>query len=214
MTQEKLAELHDLKSQFLNRFPLKSLATMALETYTNLGRKDSFCYWLESATTGLGSIWGSPSYKFQIFAHNPDREINKSNEKYCHDETYSWYANLGNDRDVAYATVRDRVSSIAQLANQGDFSEIDNIPVGDLVKWKIAYLYSNDRLVPIYSHKMLADFAGSMGMENAKSRKISELQAFLMELRSLSIVSNEPAESSPLLTISCNSRWSIIFASS
>ena len=181
MTQEKLNELHDLKRQFLERFPLESLSTMPIETYTNLGRKDSFCYWLESVTTGLGSIWGSPAYKFQIFAHNPDREININNDSYRHDDKYSWLANLGEDSATAYSIVRKRVATIADMASKKDFAAIEAIPMGDLVKWKIAYLYSNDALIPIFSNKLLSDLATSLGMSEAKSKPVSELQSFMMD---------------------------------
>ena len=181
MTPERLKELHELKDKFLETFPLESLSTMPLETYTNLDRSTSFCYWLETVTTALGSIWGGSAYKFYIFEHNAKRKNDKKNDKFSHDNKYSWLSNLGSDRDAAYEVVRYRVSQVATLASQGKFSAIDEVILGDAVKWKIAYLYSNEKLVPIYNKDMLADFAGGFGMEDAKSHKISELQAFLME---------------------------------
>ncbi len=180
MTPEKLNDLHNLKSQFLERFPLTSLATMPLGTYTNLERSNSFCYWLESLTNDLGSIWGGSAYKFYIFEYNPNRNQEKANDKYKRDTKYTWLASLGDDKDTAYNEVRSRINQIALAANNGDFAAIDNIVLGDAVKWKIAYLYSNDHLVPIYTRELLVQFATSFGMENAKSKRISELQAFLM----------------------------------
>lgn len=55
-----------LLKDFLHTFPLDSLQGMTLEQYTNLNKDDSFCYWLESRTYELGSIWGGSSYKFGI----------------------------------------------------------------------------------------------------------------------------------------------------
>lgn len=55
-----------LYQDFLEQFPLESLEYMTLEKYTNLNRDDSFCYWLESKTETLGSIWGGSAYKFNI----------------------------------------------------------------------------------------------------------------------------------------------------
>lgn len=181
MTPKKLNELHEIKSRFLERFPLASLSTMPLETYTNLERSNSFCYWLESITHELGSIWGGSAYKFYIFEYNQNRNREKKNGKYLRDEEYTWLASVGDTRDIAYDVVRSRVFQIATEANNGNFSAIDDIVFGDVVKWKIAYLYSNDKLIPIYSREMLVRFASSLGMENARSKKISELQAFLME---------------------------------
>ena len=181
MAPEKLNQLHELKRQFLARFPLESLATMPLETYTNLERSNSFCYWLESVTCDLGSIWGGSAYKFYIFEYNQNRNREKSNGKYLRDGRYTWLASVGDVRDAAYDAVRARVYQIASAANRGDFSEIDDISFGGVVKWKIAYLYSNDKLVPIYSRDMLEKFATQYGMTDARSKTISELQAFLME---------------------------------
>ena len=180
MTPEKLNELRGIKQKFLVRFPIVSLSTMPLELYTNLERSNSFCYWLESITSELGSIWGGSAYKFYIFEYNQNRN-QKKNGKYIRDGKYTWLASIGDNRDAAYDVVRYRISQIATAANNGDFTAIDDIMIGDVVKWKIAYLYSNDQLVPIYNREMLVKFATSYGMEDAKSKKISELQAFLME---------------------------------
>ena len=181
MTPEKLNQLHDIKRQFLERFPLEQLRMMPLETYTNLERSNSFCYWLESVTYDLGSIWGGSAYKFYIFEYNQNRARDKKNDKYLRDGKYTWLASIGDNRDSAYDVVRFRINQIASAANSGHFSDIDDIMFGDVVKWKIAYLYSNDKLVPIYSRDMLEQYATEFGMPDAKSRKISELQAFLME---------------------------------
>ena len=75
-----------LLDDFLHTFPLESLQNLTLEQYTNLNKKDSFCYWLESRTYELGSIWGGSSYKFGIYEYNKlpniyDPRI-KSDEKY------------------------------------------------------------------------------------------------------------------------------------
>lgn len=181
MSPEKLTELHGLKSQFLEHFPLESLQTMPLETYSNLGGKDSFCYWLESQTSELGSIWGGSAYKFYIFEYNQSKNQEKNNGKYLRDGKYTWLASIGDNRDAAFDVVRFRINQIASAANSGDFAAIDDVMIGDVVKWKIAYLYSNDRLVPIYNREMLIKFATAFGLEDAKDKKISELQAYLME---------------------------------
>ena len=47
-----------LYNQFLQQFPIENLEAMTLEEYTNLDKDNSFCYWLESKTYDLGSIWG------------------------------------------------------------------------------------------------------------------------------------------------------------
>ena len=181
MIAEDLHHLYELKRQFLERFPLESLIDLPLESYTNFGKTDSFCYWLEFKTGGLGSIGGSTSYKFYIFEHNPKRNDENINKRYSRDEKYSWLSSLGSNRKDVYEKVRSRIYLIAKAAIDGNFSAIDDIPFGDLVKWKIAYLYSKERLIPIYSRKMLIDFASKYGLSEAGRKKISELQSFLWD---------------------------------
>lgn len=180
MTPERLSQLHDLKRQFLERFPLESLKTMPIETYTSFGQSNSFCYWLEFQTKDLGSIGGSSSFKFYIYEHNPQRSKETINDRYLRDEKYSWIASLGDNRDTVYQEVRRRVYQIAKAADAGDFSTIDSIEFGDIVKWKIAYLYSKDRIIPIYGRYLLERFASDYGLSDAKRKKISELQSYLM----------------------------------
>lgn len=79
-----------LLKDFLHTFPLDSLLGMTLEQYTNLNKDDSFCYWLESRTYELGSIWGGSSYKFGIYEYRIKTNIH--NTKFISDEKYAWYA--------------------------------------------------------------------------------------------------------------------------
>ena len=69
-----------LHKQFLQKFPIEHLGDMTLEEYTNLDKDNSFCYWLESKTFELGSIWGGSSYKFGIFKY--DKAPKQENPKY------------------------------------------------------------------------------------------------------------------------------------
>ena len=61
---------YKLQKDFIERFPIDSLDILPIEKYTNLNRSDSLCYWLESVTYELGSIWGGSSYKFGIFKYD------------------------------------------------------------------------------------------------------------------------------------------------
>ena len=83
-----------LLKDFLHTFPLDSLQGMTLEQYTNLNKDDSFCYWLESRTYELGSIWGGSSYKFGIYEYRIKTNIH--NTKFISDEKYAWYARYNN----------------------------------------------------------------------------------------------------------------------
>ena len=108
---------------FLKRFPLESLRTMPIEKYTNLNRTDSFCYWLESETYRLGSIWGGSSLKFGIYQFD---KVPKENMPAIHDEKYCWLSKYDCKTSAdAYEVVRDKIATIAEKAAAGDLQGVE-----------------------------------------------------------------------------------------
>ncbi len=167
-----------LYQQFQEAFPIESLKEMPIEKYTNLNKEDSFCYWLESKTYNLGSMWGGSSFKFGIY-----RYVNRPTVAMMQsDEQYAWYRkyNKSNALD-AYSYVRDAIVSIAEHARNGELEAIDEIDAfGDVLKWKIAFLYSNESLIPIYKKEMLDKVAEVLGMNTPQEKSVPEIQRFLM----------------------------------
>ena len=141
---------------------------MPLDKYTNLNKDDSFCYWLESRTYELGSFWGGFSYKFLIYRYN--KRPAEGDPRVISDEQYAWYSNLGKDTaEEAYQIVRDEIVKVAELASAGDFEAIEERDrLGHSYKWKIAFLYSKEQLVPIYNRGMLNVVAQELGMKNVQ----------------------------------------------
>lgn len=169
-----------LLNDFLTAFPLETLSEMPLDKYTNLNRSDSFCYWVESKTYELGSIWGGSSYKFGIYKYK--EKPKDTRERFMCDDTYAWYTKNGNTTEEAYALVRSEIVKIANHARNGEFEAIDSITTfGDVFKWKIAFLYSNEQLVPIYNRTMLEKASAKFGMDNPSNKSIPEMQRLLHE---------------------------------
>ena len=179
-------EKKELYRQFQEAFPIEYLKEMPLEKYTNLKNKDgddSFCYWVETKTRDLGSIKGGYSSKFGIYKYiegnRPEDKIVQS------DDTYAWYRKYDKaTAQEAYTIVRDAVVRIAELASKGEFEEIEKINVfGDGYKWKIAFLYSNETIIPIYNRDWLNIIAEDLGMEKPKAKSFLDIQQFLMKQR-------------------------------
>lgn len=170
---------NELYDSFCVEFPLEMLDAMSLEKYTNLNKKDSFCYWLEAITSDLGSIWGGSSYKFGIYKYNVSPKRNDQN--YIHDDEYAWLAKYGKNKDEAFRTIKSIICQIANAANNGSFQVIDSLDLGDAFKWKIAFLYSNRNLVSIFNPAMLRIAAEVKGLNDVKQKKVSEVQQFLLE---------------------------------
>lgn len=169
-----------LYKQFQEAFPIESLKDMSLEKYTNLNRDDSFCYWLESRTYALGSFWGGSSFKFGIYKYvNPP----KTPDRYAvFDDNYAWYNKYNKKTpQEAFEVVKDAIVSIAEHARKGELEAIDKIDVlGEAYKWKIAFLYSNESLIPIYKRDMLNIVSAELGMDDPKKKSVPYIQRFLM----------------------------------
>lgn len=171
-------EWYKLQSDFIKRFPLESLKEISIEQYTNLNRSDSFCYWLESITTELGSIWGGSSYKFGIYKYDNEPQSQKD----CKDDEYAWYAKFGNDRHSAFEAVRHGLYEIATAAAKSDFEAVEsNSTFGDACKWKIAFIYSGMKLIPLYKKDMLQKICKEWGMNASEKTTICEMHHFLIE---------------------------------
>lgn len=171
---------HLLYQEFRKTFPLETLKDMPLEKYTNLN-KDSFCYWLESKTKALGSFSGGSSYKFGIYQYQEQNKPKATDPRVQSDGKYAWYKKYQKDTaEEAYQIVLKMIVDIATYANEGNYEAIDAIDLGEAYKWKIAFLYSNECLIPFYKHEMLETLASHYGMENPRQRKTSELQRFLL----------------------------------
>ncbi|HKK46287.1 MAG TPA: hypothetical protein VJ964_12250, partial [Balneolaceae bacterium] len=169
----------ELKQSFLNTWPFERVKGMQLEEYTNLNREDSFCYWLESTTDKIGSIWGGSAYKFGIYKrNNTDKEDSRSG--YRTDGEYGWVAKYGESPEEAFRRIRSMIADIIEAAQQDDLSKIDSIDLGDAVKWKIAFLYSDYRVVNIFKRKAIYDVARQRGLQNADQKPISELHRYLI----------------------------------
>lgn len=172
-----------LYRQFQETFPIESLKDMTLDEYTNLDKASSFCYWLEFRTYELGSIRGGSAYKFGIFKFNKAPTDNK--QMYSHDESYSWYSRLGKTAVEVFALIKNTIIKIVKFAQLGDWSKIENLEMekvlGPLIIWKIAFLYSDERLLPIYDKDgWLVPLAEHFGLSTANKSSRAELHEYLL----------------------------------
>jgi len=169
-----------LKQTFLDEWPLERVKEMKLEEYTNLKRDDSFCYWLESTTDKIGSIWGGSAYKFGIYKRsNTDSE--DSRPGYSTDGEYAWVNKYGDNVEEAFKNVRSAVVQIIEAVYQNNWGAIDGVDLGDAVKWKIAFLYSDFEVINIFKKSAIYKVAEFEGLADADEKEISELHRYLMD---------------------------------
>ncbi len=169
-------KLYDTKTEFLQKWSVEKLKTMTIEEYTNLN-KTSFCYWVEAITTDLGSIWGGSAYKFGIYKRQGTKPDNRT--AYLTDNEYSWVKKYGESRILAFENVRSLIISVAQNAIDNNLKAIDDIDLGDAYKWKIAFLYGDFNIIPIYKYEALVNSAVYLGY-SGKDKSYSALNDFII----------------------------------
>ena len=174
----ELSEFDKLYEEFNQRFPIEKLESIPLEQYTNLDG-DYFCTWVERKTQKLGSIQGATSFKFGIYKY---KKLPKDRSGRMYDEEYAWLSKFGEKRDEVYSTVREELVQVAQAARNGNFEIVDKSKLSPMFKWKVAFLYSEKKLVPIYDREMLEYIASQKGMGDVKSAEISQIQKYLLNV--------------------------------
>lgn len=170
-------EKDKIYEEFNNEFPLERVRNLTLEEYTNTERSNSFCYWVEKKTEKLGSIWGGSAYKFGIFKIGGKI---KGRNGTLSDNEYAWYSKYGKDRQEAYENIHSNIIRIIEASQKGHFEEIDLIDLGDAYKWKIAFLYSNKKLLNIYLPKAILYLANKYDNNFTINSPISKMQQSIL----------------------------------
>lgn len=173
---------YSIKADFLKVWSEERVKEMTLEEYTNLNREDSFCYWLESRTTNLGSIWGGSSYKFGVFKKSKKGEANDSRGRQT-DGEYGWYSKYGDTKEEAFIAVKEKILKVIDYSKNNYLENINKIDLGDAYKWKIAFLYSQFNMVNIFKYDALKFIAIDNSYQETRNRPTSEYHSFLMNLK-------------------------------
>jgi hypothetical protein len=156
-------------------YPVESLRKMPIEKYAHLTDRESFCYLLEYGSRDLGEVGGMPLTKFGLWRFNVAKEF----EHYASDRTYAWDLKFGINRTQAFKNIINIVADIAEASLDGDWIKIQNIGFHAVAKWKIAFIYSNYRLFPVYTRESLLKIAAALGAYFKENAPIIELQEFI-----------------------------------
>jgi hypothetical protein len=170
-------ELKELLDAFLDRWQPDDIQEMTLEKYVGVNNKDTFCQWVETKTRMLGSIKGMTSIKFGIYERKDPKKIPKH---YENDNKYSWLKAYGKAPSEVFENVKADIIKIIGFTQKGKFEEIDGILLPDLFKWKVAFLFSNERLIPIYKREVLFQIANHFGLKTNRKTKISEIHRLMI----------------------------------
>ena len=175
-------KLYDLRDLFIKEWPLERVKKMTINEYTNLNKKDSFCYWIESITQDLGSIWGGSAFKFGIYKRKDTKREFEKNA--LSDGEYAWLNKYGKTRDEAFKKVKSIIIDIIEKSQARDFKAIEPLDLGNATKWKIAHLYSDNKILNVFSKEKLIEIAKKLGIEFEKKISFYNLQDLVLKRKS------------------------------
>jgi len=152
--------------RFLEVWPVERLKSLRLEEYTTsaddrVGDNPDypFTYWLESLSEDLGSIWGGSAFKFGIYKRGEKSE-KTSDKSRSYNKDYGWYSKFGKGPKEAFENVKREIINIIDNVQKGDLKAIDASPLGDVLSWKVAFIYQdrdNPVVAPIYAARSLRE---------------------------------------------------------
>lgn len=171
-------EFDKILSAFLSAWTVERVEKMTVEEYADLSNHDSFCYWLEYGSKYLGAIGGIPLHKFELWKAKDEKDF--KNTRFTTDRKFVWNTKKGNTRQEAFTEVKRLLLEIISQARKQNWEAIDAIAFHAIGKWKIAFLYSNKKLLPIYSKRALLAIAKGLGREFPDQTPVSELQKFIL----------------------------------
>lgn len=144
------------RGQFIQKFPLDSLANLSVDEYVIGHRKPSFCYFVKPGTKDWANIMGATSFKFGIyFGRTKSDPVHK----------YRFAGRFGTNEKEAFESVKEAVLDLVRMGadEQPDFAAIDANPLSQMFKAKILSLYFPERFLPVCSAEHLDMLGSSLG---------------------------------------------------
>jgi len=170
---------HNKLNQFLERWPKEIVSQLTLENYSQVKDKDTFTYWLEYGSEDIGVISGIlSSTKYGVWSRKSDNEGISS--LYNANEQYKWAVKYGDNPDAVFQRIKSMILDIIDHSIAGRFQLIDAIDLNSLVKWKIAFIYSGYRLLPIYKRDVIRNLAKHFEHPDYAFAPLSILHQFIL----------------------------------
>ncbi len=156
-----------------------------------LSNNDGWCAHVEKALQAQGIANGGSPLKFGINNYQKKYKLQKGQLK---DITYYWAAKYGETSEQAFQTIKERLQQIQQAALDKDLSSLENIEFSPSIKWKVAYLYAPESILPIFSRKALEKAAFKTGLYPNKQYSIAHLQSHLISKKPTTLEMNVYAQ--------------------
>ncbi len=170
-------------NQFQETWSPSRLANIALKDFV-LANENGWCASIETTLKALGITCGGSPIKFGINQYQEKYKLQKGQQKNQH---YYWASKYGASSKQAFKIIKERLQQILQFASDNDLIAIDLIDFSSSIKWKVAYLYASQSIIPIFSKKALEKAAFKTGLYPNKQYSIAHLQEHLLKKKPTNI---------------------------
>jgi len=160
------------RGNFLQAFPHKKLKTLTINNYVTGKGKASFCNYIEAKTKRCGNIQGATATKFGIYFGRTKSDPTK---------IYRFTKKFGRNKNEAFKNIKLAILNLISAGKNKNFTDIDTIPLAQMVKAKILCLYFPDIYINICSADHIELIASELGLRGCDY--ISEYQHLLIKTK-------------------------------
>ena len=175
--QEELKEELKIRHEFLKKFPLIQIPNLTLDKYV-IGKKDTFCYWLEQKLDKLGRIRGGSTAdkKFGVYY---------GKTKYDSVEKYRGIKKWGNSIDESFQNIRNEIENLLNAGKDKNLESISLNKISPLFKGKILSVYFPDIFLSIFAISHVEHFLEILGIkyDTTKIKSIEEKKELLVNFK-------------------------------
>lgn len=183
---EILPKEHELEKKricFVNDYNMKKLINMTKEEYVvGLGRKDSFCYRLETELQELGNIHGATSAKFGLYY---GKSGDDTEEKYRYTKKY------GENPDDALDEIKEQIVFLRMNGEKKDLEAIRKCTLAPLFRGKILSVFFPEDFLCIFTDEHLDYFMQKLEITISSNDDILTKQLKLIEWKNSRIEMQE-----------------------
>lgn len=166
-------ELEALRQKFVSDFTMNKLMKMTKEEYVvGLGRKDSFCYRIETELQDLGNIHGSTSVKFGLYYGKSGDDI---------EEKYRCTKKFGDNPDDALEKIKKEIVFLRMDGEKKDLEAIRKCELAPLFRGKILAVFFPEDYLCIFTDEHLDYFMKKLGIGYDPAYDILDKQHRLVE---------------------------------
>jgi hypothetical protein len=152
--KKEMLALDRLRLKFVKIYNFEKIKKLKPEEYV-IGKKNSFCYWLEVQLKELGNIHGSTAFKFGIYfgKTKSDSEIK-----------YRFLKKYGKTPEEAFRNVKEEILKLLIDGESGNLDGLQANLLAPMVKGKILSLYYSDRYLNIFDKTYLDYYLEKLGV--------------------------------------------------